>query len=247
MATSNSEKPSEKSPDSNASNGRLSEKPIIFLIHGVMTGNSIWSDNFLPWLEEKGYRVCAPSLPCHGEKFDPFMLQTQTIESYLDFLVSEIEKLPEPPVVMGFSMGGALLARLVEKIEIKSVVFVCSLPLQGGGALCMQKISEGKLFSWSPGVLGVLANERLKEVLHAESAIVLSQLSLPYSPGIELQKKSVLVVASAADDFVPEILQRQMAEQISADYLLLENAGHCFMLEQNWQQHLIKIEKWISA
>jgi pimeloyl-ACP methyl ester carboxylesterase len=82
------------------------ETPILMqhgMWHGAWCWQS-WQELFAEW----GWESIAFSLPGHGQSPVQRPIRWCTLGYYLKFLAAEIERLPQRPILMGHSMGGAL-------------------------------------------------------------------------------------------------------------------------------------------
>jgi pimeloyl-ACP methyl ester carboxylesterase len=96
------------------------EKPkTIVLIHGMYQNNHSWT-NWKEYFEKKGYKVYAPSYPYHigspkylNENSDP-KLADLTFKPVLDYMMAFVDSLPEKPIIIGHSIGGLIIQKIVE-------------------------------------------------------------------------------------------------------------------------------------
>ena len=79
----------------------------ILMQHGMF--HSAWTWHFWqPLFAEWGWESVAVSLPGHGASPVQRQIELCTLDYYLGFLKAEVDRLEQPPVLMGHSMGGAL-------------------------------------------------------------------------------------------------------------------------------------------
>ena len=82
------------------------DRPPIVLIHGAANSAKVWT----VWqqeLAEQGWTSHAIELRGHGQS-PPFDLSHTTMEDYANDVRELASRLPQPPVVMGWSMGGLI-------------------------------------------------------------------------------------------------------------------------------------------
>ena len=91
----------------------------IILIHGNFVNNSSWAE-WKQYYEQKGYKVLTPANPGHeGNPADlrarvhPDLIKTGFID-VVNNIVQLIDSLPEKPLVIGHSMAGMAVLKLVE-------------------------------------------------------------------------------------------------------------------------------------
>jgi len=93
-------------------------KTIVF-IHGLFMNPASW-DTWIKYFEEKGYKCYAPAYPFH--EGEPSELRTSinpnlgmvTFGQVISSLSEFIDKLPERPILIGHSMGGLAVQKLIE-------------------------------------------------------------------------------------------------------------------------------------
>lgn len=94
------------------------EKSEVFIFHG--TGGHP-GENWFPWLKgelgKKEIEVIVPQFPTPDG---------QSLEAWLDILEPQIKKIDENTVLIGHSLGGLFLLRLLERLEkpVKAAFFI---------------------------------------------------------------------------------------------------------------------------
>ncbi len=101
-------------------------KPILFCIHGLWATPATFT-GLKTRFEAAGHPVVAPALPFHDR--DPNLppapgIGTLTVEDYVAFLVAEVARLPEPPVLVGHSMGGMLAQAVAARVAHRGLVLL---------------------------------------------------------------------------------------------------------------------------
>jgi pimeloyl-ACP methyl ester carboxylesterase len=91
----------------------------IVLIHGMYQNNHSW-EKWKAYFEQKGYTVYAPSYPYHAgtpqylhENIDPKLVYL-TFKPVLEYMTAFVDSLPEKPIIVGHSIGGLIMQKLVE-------------------------------------------------------------------------------------------------------------------------------------
>jgi pimeloyl-ACP methyl ester carboxylesterase len=91
----------------------------IVLIHGLFVNNTSWAD-WKTYLETQGYTVHTPANPGHEgipadlrNNIHPQLVQTG-FKDVVDNIVNLINRLPEKPIVIGHSLAGLVVQKLVE-------------------------------------------------------------------------------------------------------------------------------------
>lgn len=108
----------------------LNSKTIVF-IHGLFMNPTSW-ENWIILFEKKGYKCYAPAYVFHDG--NPAVLRTNknpdlgktTFGQVIDSLAVFIDKLPEKPILIGHSMGGLAVQKLIEMN--KGIAGICIDP-----------------------------------------------------------------------------------------------------------------------
>lgn len=88
----------------------MSTRPPLLLVHGAYTGSWMWS-KYIPHFVEHGWTCYAMNLRSHYRSRVMDMTRI-TVEDYLEDIREVLSLLDEPPILVGFSMGGILSQRL---------------------------------------------------------------------------------------------------------------------------------------
>ena len=148
----------------------------IFIFHG--TGGHP-EENWFPWLKQKleklGCNVIVPKFPTP---------ENQTLENWLKVLKNYKKSYNEDTILIGHSLGGAFLLRVLEKYKVKiKTAFIIAAPI---GILPIKNYQSDKLF------LGEFAFDWEKIKNHCGKFFVFHSDDDPYvslGNGEELSKK----------------------------------------------------------
>jgi pimeloyl-ACP methyl ester carboxylesterase len=112
------------------------------LIHGAWQGSWCW-ELLAKELIQIGHTVSSPDLPGHGAS--PFPITEVTYDIYYRFLAGEIQKVPEPVVLVAHSMSGILAAPLLDSFpeRIAHLFLVGAFVAQNGKSLLDIAIAGG--------------------------------------------------------------------------------------------------------
>lgn len=81
------------------------------LVHGAWHGAWCWH-RLVPQLVRRGHRVLTPDLPGHGRDHSP--APGLKLEDYASTVLAELNRLREPAVLVGHSLGGMVISRAAE-------------------------------------------------------------------------------------------------------------------------------------
>src|SRR5262249_28170193 len=103
------------------------------LIHGAGHGGCCCY-KIVPMLKKKGNTVVAPDLPSHGRYKTP--LSAVSLQAYVDRVCQVLDAQREPVILVGHSMGGAIITQVAEyrPAQIKTLVYITALLLKNGEA-----------------------------------------------------------------------------------------------------------------
>jgi len=241
------------------------ETPIL-MQHGMWHGAWCWQ----PWQElfaKWGWESIAFSLPGHGQSPIQRPIRWCTLGYYLKFLAAEIERLPQKPILMGHSMGGALTQWVLKYVgDLPAAVLVApwtSHNMLGpvfrfsrldavGFLLCTLTLTTtpsvrtpqraAKMFITEGAIL---TPEELHANLGPESLWVLLQYNpLLWSPA-RRTNTPMLWLAGGSDALITEPEERHSAAHYGADYVVVAGAGHNLMMERSYRQTAETIRDWL--
>lgn len=112
------------------------------LVHGSWQGAWAWK-TVMEGLEKKGHRVVTIELPAHGDDTTPPAMVS--METYRDKVASVIEELGTKVILVGHSMGGAVITAVAEKIpdKIENLVYIAAfVPADGQNILELQGMDQ---------------------------------------------------------------------------------------------------------
>ncbi len=104
--------------------------PLLF-VHGAWHGAWCWDEYFLPYFAQRGYTVYAPSLRGHGQSSGKERLRWSSARDYVADVAETAAKLPQPPVIIGHSMGGYVVQKYLEQVTLPGAILLASVPPQG--------------------------------------------------------------------------------------------------------------------
>lgn len=109
-----------------------SNLPPVVLINGTWTYPGAW-DEMQAALEARGHVVHAPALRYHDL---PVMegarkVATVSLQDYADDFVELIEGLDQPPIIIGWSLGGLIAQLVAQRVEHKALMLLSPAPAAG--------------------------------------------------------------------------------------------------------------------
>jgi len=100
----------------------ISTHPPLLLVHGAYTGSWMWS-KYIPHFVEHGWTCYAMNLRSHYRSRVMDMTRI-TVEDYLEDIREVLSLLDEPPILVGFSMGGILSQKVAETADLAGLIII---------------------------------------------------------------------------------------------------------------------------
>jgi pimeloyl-ACP methyl ester carboxylesterase len=107
-----------------------SPAPVVF-VHGAWHGAWCWSEHFLPYFADHGYLAHALDLRGHGGSEHRHRLRWTRIADYVDDLDRVVRGLGTTPVLVGHSLGGAVVQKYLETRPAVAAALLASVPPAG--------------------------------------------------------------------------------------------------------------------
>lgn len=113
------------------------------LVHGAWCGGWAW-ERVVPLLEEAGHKVRVPDLPGHGEDRTP--IPEVSLRGYADRVREVLDARPEPAVLVGHSLGGAVISQAAEQHpeKVHTLVYLTAFLLRDGETVFSVLTSDTK-------------------------------------------------------------------------------------------------------
>jgi pimeloyl-ACP methyl ester carboxylesterase len=254
-------------PSRNTGNGR---KPPILFVHGGYFDSWCWEPYFLPWFAAKGHAAYALSLRGHGASAGRATLFVTGLDDFAADVEHVASGLPAPPVLVGHSMGAAIVERLLATRPVRAAALISPVAPSGLLPMAARLAAESpeQLFSLaqfdparlSTHVLDALrpfyfgddvAPEILAEAtthLCPESPRVLLDLSLRLHWKQPERGDIPLFVLGAGGDRIstPDDV-RATARHHGVEATLVPGLAHMLMLEPEWEKPAGELLRWLDT
>lgn len=234
-------------------------RPILF-VHGIFCGAWVWQEHFMPWFAAQGYDCWAVSLRGHGQSPGRERLNHLGVSDFVDDVERAIalveQQSGQKPWVVGHSMGGLLVQKLMLRQSLPGAVLLCAIPPQGLIPLawsCFWRrpdltLNMARTF-WD---VETATPEQLREVMFhqpiedetlnrymalmgPESHRLGGDLVMGAPEVLWSHKRCPLAVIGAKEDqLVPKAMVDMTAWSYGVKVDWLDGMGHGVMLEQDW-------------
>jgi len=253
-------------------------KTIVF-IHGMFMTPKSW-DKWQTYFQQQGYTTIAPAWPLHGgpvkQQWTPEAaaeLGNLTLDRVIESYREVLRKLPEKPIVIGHSMGGLIVQKLLSEGLVAKAVAIDSAPPSGLIVLKWSFIKsnwpvispfEDVAQPFAPSFSDfqyAFANclpEDEAQALYSEYAVPESRrvgrgtssdvakidFSKPHAP--------LLIIAGEDDDIIPAALNlknfKQYGDSSSAtDFHQFPGQCHALTVDRNWQDVASYVKDWLGT
>ena len=233
-------------------------KPPLLFVHGGYCDAWCWEPHFLPWFAARGHAAHALSLRGHGTSGGAEMLWSTGLDDYVADVERVAAQLPRAPVLVGHSMGAAIVERLMSTRPVRAAVLLAPLPPAGLMPVAARLAAERpdyllqmasfdpvrisaevlavlEPFYFSPNADRALLREAARH-LNGESPRALLDLSLRLHWGLpERESPPVLVVGADGDRICRPGDVHATARHHGVQATVFPGLAHMLMLEPGWE------------
>lgn len=244
----------ERLPD--ADDGR----PPLLFVHGPHLGAWCWDEHWMPAAAERGWACYAVSLRGHGGSETPSHPDRVTLRHYEHDVMQTIAELPRPPVLVGHSMGGRVVQRLLARYPAPAGVLLAPTPVSGSWRYLANLVARhpvlalrGAVGDWDdvdvpPELMFAGLDEgvarRHLDRLDDESMLATLGFNLPER---ELPSKApALVLGAEHDRFVDPVDLVRTARRYGTQARIVRGVGHAMMLDRDWETPLAITLGWLD-
>jgi alpha-beta hydrolase superfamily lysophospholipase len=240
----------------------------ILFVHGAWHGAWCWQEHFMPYFVERGYTSHALSLRGHGGSQRPARFRLARIADYVDDLTQVVEQLPEPPVLVGHSMGGLVVQKYLEAHTAPGAVLLASVPVKGVLRTTLRIAVRHPLafikanLTWSLyPIIGkpALCREAFFSAdisdedlwahfgrMQDESYLAFLDMMLFNLPKPERVKTDLLILGAKDDTiFYPDEIEAT-AKAYQTRHVMFADMAHDMMLDRNWESVADRVLGWLE-
>lgn len=231
--------------------------PPLLLVHGLGHGAWCW-EAWLPAAAERGYSAYALSLRGHGGSGGQHELGRTTIRDYQHDVMQVVAQLPEPPVIIGHSLGALVVQRVLQRYPARAGVLLTPIPAVGAPATVagMVRRKPGEMLRATAGASIRLTADDLFADLPADQARAYAgrvgresrwaQYAMMRPERVGPVDAPVLVVGALQDRLVAATDVQRCARSLGAD-LRWVPGGHDVMLDGPRIEALELVLDWVAG
>lgn len=248
--------------------GRARPTPLVF-VHGAFGGAWVWDQHFLPWLAERGWEAHALSLRGHGTSEGAELVRFARLRDYVADVEQVLADIVPAPVLIGHSLGGMIVQKLLHKRTVPAAVLMASAPPHGTiGTLFGMAFTNPKLLSelsFSQAICpesteartisrALFSDDTPEDAIRRymprfreESLLInLDLLGLDLPPSLPLLDLPVLVLGGEKDQFIYEGALRATADTYRTKAEIFPGMAHAMMLGHGWEKPAQRIAEWLE-
>ena len=246
----------------------------IVLIHGTWCNGTFWGD-FASQLEKTGLQIHTPSLRYHDLPYEEGIKKVGDVSltDYVDDLVSLVESLEEPPLLLGHSLGCLLAQMVAERTPVAGMILMGPAPTADIFALYPTMLAsflphflrwgfwrkpippyKKAFFSYCLNAQDPSIKEKLYQNLVPDSGKVYTQMAFPF---LDKSRASyvdfhnitgpVLVITGSEDKMTVSAIARKTAHNYKDSVLVsLTGADHMYPTGKFQGKTLSVIRAWLK-
>lgn len=244
-------------------------RPRLLFVHGISVGAWIWDEHVLPWFAEAGFEACALSLRGHGASWGQDGIAEWRLADYTADLDQVARSLGGPLVVVGHSLGGAVVQNWIRTGgRPLGMALLASVPPWGLALSALRMgLSTPALFravlamslhgarAADPAILraGLFSDDvdrsrfrRFVARVGEESRLVGPELQgwPPFAP-LPWQAPRSFVLGGADDRFIPADEVWRTGAYYGCRPHIVPRLAHALMLEPRWQDAVLPLRDWL--
>ena len=243
-----------------APHGQTRRHPLLF-IHGWCGGAWVW-DRYLSFFAARGYHCYALNLRGnHGSRPVPDAGKVSFNDHLAD--VRELVDVLDKPIVVGHSVGGLLVLKLAEQIQLPA--FVAIVPAPPRGIFSIKTLRVFLPYVWTmlrcrPFILSkrTMFSADLNRLSPSEQAFVYERMvPAPGKQGMEIGMLGIpvdakrttgpmLIITGTDDKLIPAAVARTIAHRYRADYKEYAGHAHYIIREPGWEAAAGDIADWLE-
>jgi len=243
----------------------------LLFVHGINVGAWVWQDHYLPCFAAAGFDCFAVSLRGHGASGGRDRIGQWRLNDYVTDVAGAVKRIGGPVVLVGHSMGGAVVQRYVrDGRKAAGMALLASVPPWGLGpsALHMSLTAPHLL----PKLSGLLSGHvpqvdpgTMREVLFSpdapatlletfakragpESPLIATEIQgwPPIGP-LAWQAPLTFVLGAANDRLIPAGEVWRTGLYYGSPPHIVPGLAHTVMVEPRWEDAAGRLKTWLLA
>ncbi len=248
----------------------VDQRATAVLVHGAWHGAWCWHDGFAQRLADQGVSTVSLSLRGHAGSSAGVGLNRLRMRDYLDDVAEVVAGLDSPPVVVGHSMGGGVVQKLLaqpDRPPVAGAALLASMPPRGVVRVTAQvarhspgtfllsnlTLNLGRLVATPEQVRALFFTPSTPQaIVDAAAARVQSESYLAFLGMLAFERPRpkpvdvpVLVVGAGADPIFNASEVAQTAHAWGTEPVMFDGIGHDLMLDDGWEPVADHLAAWV--
>lgn len=243
--------------------------PRLLFVHGIAVGAWIWDEHVLPYFAEAGFEAHAVSLRGHGGSGGHAGIRSWRLADYAADLDAAAERVGGPLVVIGHSLGGAVIQDWVRMgARPRAMALLASVPPWGLAPSALRMgLTDPRLFREvltlsargarhvDPALMraGLFSADlpdavfaRFLERAGEESPLIGPELQgFPPRAPLPWQAPRSFVLGGADDRFIPADEVWRTGLYYGTQARIVPGLAHALMLEPRWERAAEALRDWL--
>jgi pimeloyl-ACP methyl ester carboxylesterase len=257
-------------------NTRINSKTIVF-IHGLFMNPVSWTE-WIKYFEDKGYTCFAPAYPFH--EGNPVALRNLTdkslgaitFEQVVYVFSAFIDSLPEKPILIGHSMGGLAVQKLIGMNKGEAGICIDPAPPKGlfsfkwsflkanlstinplkGNSVCLPSLKWFHYAFCNTMTMEQTAEEYKKYVVPESRNIARTSTGIDGQIDFRKPHNPLLIIAGEKDNIVPSSLNKKNQESYKdknsiTAFMEFKDRTHYICAQRGWQEVASYTDSWILS
>jgi len=253
------------------------ESKTIVFIHGLFMNPESWSE-WVKYFEDKGYKCYTPAFPYHEGKpvnlrnsVSPFLGKV-TFEQVIYVLSAFIDALSEKPILIGHSIGGLAVQKLIGMNKGVAGISIDPAPPQGlfsfkwsflranlttvnplkGNSVFLPDVKWFHYAFCNTMTIAQTEKEYIKYVVPESRNIARSSTGKDGSIDFNKPHNPLLIIAGEKDNIVPSSLNRKNFEAYKdqnskREFHEFPGRSHYICGQQGWEEVAGYVSDWIKS
>ena len=248
---------------------RANGRPPLLFVHGGYCDGWCWEPHFLPWFAAGGYESHALSLRGHGGSGGYETLFVAGLDDFAADVAQVARRLSAEPVLIGHSMGAAVVERLLVSGPVRAAALLAPIPPAGLGPVAHRLAAHQPEYLVNlhrldaPHLTGdVLAALRpmyfsddvdpavlVESVAHltVESPRAILDLTMPWHKERPPTPVRPFVLGVTGDRIATPSDVKATASFYDTTATIVPGLAHMMMLERGWESVAQPLLAWLEA
>jgi len=239
----------------------------LLFVHGANHGAWCWKEKFLAFFSSRGFQSIAVSLRGHGKSEGHQDLDSFSLDDYVEDVLSIMELLKNKPVLIGHSMGGAIVQKILHlhPDKVQAAVLLASVPPSGmlkdflrllftrtKDFFALSLFNKGKTDKFPIGLflpeeLSDDEKEYINKLLQPESFTASKECLKRIVPRSIKVEVPILVLGSNNDKMISKGSVISTGNAYGVKPVILSGISHDIMLDPKWEIAAHKILDFLTV